>query len=400
MDVYEPNNLKFNYINYKNMPKENSKNNHKKNMNYYNQLINSMNAELGIKNNDINVNLNNNNISQRIKSNNIKNIYNYKKNISEDNNKLIELENNKNFLMEKNKEIEEQIAKLQNLAKKVNFINEKNIYYNQNNQSQQENNSHIKNYRSFNNTYDRNYNYSIDNQNNSIKCSNYSNFSNITQDRNNYIQIEDDSLEFFLDKNKNEANNIRLYEDINNYYNKYCINDNNKIKSKISLSSRNIRKNNLVSNYLNYIKKNKTFYRRKNSPNSLRMNIRYNKDFGSISTYKNENNENKSSIITKKNNDKNKKIKKICYNNINDINQKIEIIKNIIKELNTKNICKNNKNFLLGKINDIQNDFNFKISLMEKKYNDAINKKIRRINKLEIENANLKKKVTKIKSIV
>jgi hypothetical protein len=34
-----------------------------------------MNAELGIKNNDINVNLNNNNISQRIKSNNIKNIY-------------------------------------------------------------------------------------------------------------------------------------------------------------------------------------------------------------------------------------------------------------------------------------------------------------------------------------
>ena len=108
MDVYEPNNLKFNYINYKNMPKENSKNNHKKNMNYYNQLINSMNAELGIKNNDINVNLNNNNISQRIKSNNIKNIYNYKKNISEDNNKLIELENNKNFLMEKNKEIEEK----------------------------------------------------------------------------------------------------------------------------------------------------------------------------------------------------------------------------------------------------------------------------------------------------
>ena len=129
MDVYEPNNLKFNYINYKNMPKENSKNNHKKNMNYYNQLINSMNGELGIKNNDINLNLNNNNISQRIKSNNIKNIYNYKKNISEDNNKLIELENNKNFLMEKNKEIEEKNKEIDavqtKLLKKINVYKEK-----------------------------------------------------------------------------------------------------------------------------------------------------------------------------------------------------------------------------------------------------------------------------------
>ena len=46
------------------------------------------------------------------------------------------------------------------------------------------------------------------------------------------------------------------------------------------------------------------------------------------------------------------------------------------------------------------NDLNYKISLLEKKYIDDIRKKIKKINKLELENENLKKKVIKIKSIV
>ena len=41
---------------------------------------------------------------------------------------MTDLENNKIFLLNKNKEIEEQINNLQNLAKKVNYIYEKNFF--------------------------------------------------------------------------------------------------------------------------------------------------------------------------------------------------------------------------------------------------------------------------------
>ena len=330
-------------VDYKKISNENSKNNKIKDMDYYNQLIHSMNEELNIKNND---------------------------------NKLKELENDKQFLLEKNKEIEEQIKKLQNITKKVNYIHKKNNYYNYNNSQEVIPKMH---YTFFN--YDGNYNYSMDNPNNSIK---YSNYSNISQDRNNYIQIEDDSLEFFLDKNKNEKSNLQLYEDINNYYNKNN-GINNNIKRNISFSSRNIRQNNRISNYLNYIGKNKTFQRNKRSHESLRMNLRYNK-------FKEKENR-----IMKKANQNNKMIK---GNNKNDINVQFELIKKIINELNSKNINKNNKNFLIDKINELQNDVDNKISSLEKKYNVDINKKLRKINKLENENIDLKKKVTKIKSIV
>ena len=55
---------------------------------------------------------------------------------------------------------------------------------------------------------------------------------------------------------------------------------------------------------------------------------------------------------------------------------------------------------MVDKINELQNDANNKISALEKKYNVDINQKLRKINKLKIENADLKKKVKKIKSIV
>ena len=99
----------------------------------------------------------------------------------------------------------------------------------------------------------------------------------------------------------------------------------------------------------------------------------------------------------KKENQNNKIIK---GNNKNDINVQFELIKKIINGLNSKNINKNNKNFLIDKINELQNDVDNKISSLEKKYNVDINKKLRKINKLENENIDLKKKVTKIKSIV
>lgn len=313
--------------------------------------------------------------------------YNYKGNSINNNldlvglkdNKLIELENDKQFLLEKNNEIEKQIKKLQNIAKKVNYIHQKNNYYNYNNYNNSQEEIPKMHYASFNYDGNYNFNYSLENPNNSLK---YSNYSNITQDRNNnYIQIEDDSLEFFLDKNKNEKSNIQLYEDINNYYNgKSSKNNsiNNNIKRNVSFSSRNIRQNNnnRISNYLNYIKKNQTFQRKKKSHESLRMNLRYNK------------------FKEKKNSFGKKENKK------SDINVKFELIKNFINELNNKDINKNIKNFLVDKINELQNDANNKISALEKKYNVDINQKLRKINKLKIENADLKKKVKKIKSIV
>ena len=375
--------LKQNQSNFKRISKENAKNNKINDVNYYNHIL--MNKEF--ENKEMTINNNINKERNKIRKNTI---YENEE-IKENNNKLIELENNKQFLLEKNKEIEEQIKKLQNLAKEVNYIHEKNNYYNNCN-SQEE--IPKKYYPSFNNL-DRNYNYSMDNQNNSIKHSNYSNYSNITQDKNNYIQIEDDSLELLLDKNKKELNNIFLYEDNNNYYNIISDKNNNNGNKKILFSSRNINKNNRVSNYLNYIRKNKTFNRRKKSQESLRMNIKYNKtNDRNIIKY-----ENKSSIIENKK-DEFKLENKINNKNQNELNEKFEIIKNIINEFNNKNINKSNKKFVINKINDLQNDINYKISLLEKKYIEDIRKKIKKINKLELENANLKKKVTKIKSIV
>ena len=363
---------------YEEIKKENSNNNRIKDMTYYNKLINTMNEELYMTNSD-NINY----IPKSINKFSKYRIYK-KEEIKEDNNRLIELENNRQFLLEKNKEIEEQISKLQNVSKKVNYIHEKNNYNYINPQEE----IPQRQYASFN--YDRNYNYSMDNQNNSVKYSNYSNYSNITQDKNNYIQIEDDSLEFFLDKNKNEKNNIHLYEDINNYYNKDSIISNKKssIKRKISLSSRNIRQNKRTSDYLDYIRKNKTYNRNKKSNESLRMNIRYNKN-------KENNLTNKYTKINKS------KIKKFGYNGKqNNINEKFDLIKSIINELNNKNINQNSKSFLIDKVNELQIDCNNKIFALKKKYNIDINKKLSKINKLQIEIADVKKKVTKIKSIV
>jgi hypothetical protein len=362
----DPNQNNINY--YKEISKDNSK--YKmKDLTYYSQLINTMNEELDSVNNNLNIEEN-----------------------KED--KLLELENNRQYLLEKNNEIEEQIKKLQNLSQKINCINDKSSCYNNSNNSQEE--IPKQNYSLFN-TFDSNYNYSIDNQNNSVK---YSNYSNITQDRNNYINIEDDSLEFFLDKNKNNSNNINIYEDIHNHYNKKRnitnqeIKNGNNLNSKASISSRNVNQANVISNYFNYIKKNKTFnYNRKKSHESLRMNIRYHKN--------NDNklikNQSKNSIISNK--DKIKE-KKYNYKYQNELNDKFESIKIIINQLNNKNINKNTKNYLINKIKDLKNDYNFKISALENKYIEDTNKKTRRIKKLEIENQNLKKKVTKIKSIV
>lgn len=362
----DPNQNNINY--YKEISKDNSK--YKmKDLKYYSQLINSMNEELESVNNNLNIEEN-----------------------KED--KLLELENNRQYLLEKNNEIEEQIKKLQNLSQKINCINDKSSCYNNSNNSQEE--IPKQNYSLFN-TFDSNYNYSIDNQNNSVK---YSNYSNITQDRNNYINIEDDSLEYFLDKNKNNSNNINIYEDIHNHYNKKRniinqeIKNGNNLNSKASISSRNVNQANVISNYFNYIKKNKTFnHNRKKTYESLRMNIRYHKN--------NDNklikNQSKNSIISNK--DKIKE-KKYNYKYQNELNDKFESIKIIINQLNNKNINKNTKNYLINKIKDLKNDYNFKISALENKYIEDTNKKTRRIKKLEIENQNLKKKVTKIKSIV
>ena len=79
---------------------------------------------------------------------------------------------------------------------------------------------------------------------------------------------------------------------------------------------------------------------------------------------------------------------------------KFDLIKKIIMKMNNQNINKNTKNFLIDKINELQSDIKYKISSMEKKYKVEIDKKNKKINKLEKENNDLKNKVTQIKSIV
>ena len=79
---------------------------------------------------------------------------------------------------------------------------------------------------------------------------------------------------------------------------------------------------------------------------------------------------------------------------------KFELIKNIIMKINNQNFNKNTKNFLLEKIYELHTDYVNKISFIEKKYKNEIDKKNRKINKLEKDNNELKKKVSQIKSIV
>ncbi len=87
-------------------------------------------------------------------------------------------------------------------------------------------------------------------------------------------------------------------------------------------------------------------------------------------------------------------------NENNNVEDKINLIKNIISEMNQQNFNKNTKTFLIDKINELQNDYISKINMMEKKYKNNLDKKNKKIKKLEIENNELKKKVSKIKSIV
>ena len=213
-------------------------NDNKKDISYYNQLINSLNKELGIVSdkfnikNNVNIPRNNNNINYKKYNNkdnkrkNKNHNINKKEIIKENNiNKLTDLENNKIFLLNKNKEIEEQINNLQNLAQKVNLINKKNNYYinNDNNNTNMNNNIYKEDDHQFKNDFNKNLlindqiNYIINN-NNSYKIS--ENYSNILQDKNNYIQIEDDSIQPFFEEKKNNFNNFEFYnENIHNYTN-------------------------------------------------------------------------------------------------------------------------------------------------------------------------------------
>ena len=433
-------------IKYENMPpKEDAKNDDiniytkTKDLSYYNQIIFSLNKELDlIDNNLMNKNKNkHNNIPIRSNSTNKKGKNKNNKQISLKENKfgngdkLKELENNKQILIDKNKEIEDQINNLQNLAQKVNLINEKNIYNNSNiykedeqqyininPQSQNEinHNSSLIN----NNKVDKEFNSYFLNPNININPEKYQNANN----NDNFIQKDE--------KNLYNHKNIYINEDINNYYD---INNNEKInrnnlgnhleEENIS-NSKFITRNKLQNNTLNNInKKHKSFNRKKSQEN---LKIKANKNNKNNSIVINNNNETSKKIIkrinTQKNNGiclsaKNNKIKnnkKIggCFernlsqklinefNNIENRNNedKYNLIKNIILEMNNQNFNDNTKMFLIDKINELQNDYNNKISSIEKKHKNEIEKKNKKILKLEKENNELKKKVTKIKSIV
>jgi len=435
-----------------NAPNERSQkyiNDNKKDISYYNQLINSLNKELGIVSdksnikNNFSIPRNNNNINYKKYNNNDNkrknknHNFNKKEIIKENNiNKLTDLENNKIFLLNKNKEIEEQINNLQNLAQKVNLINEKNNHYINNNLNVNMNNNIYKeDDKQYNNDFNINLlmndqtNYIINN-NNSYKIP--ENYSNILQDKNNYIQIEDDSIEPLFEEKKNNFYNFEFYnERIHNYtnFNNQVKKNNDNLEqlqpcyenyeNNISSSSRN--------NKQNLLKKNKTFNQRKTHdiirPKNIKLKSKKRKDSNCISsTGSVVTNEDSKKIIKRLNSYKNrisssskekknknkKKLKKSINNKImnefknddEDMEYKFNYLKNIIGEIDYDKFDDRAKLFLIDKINELQIDFINKISSLEKKYkiqND--NNKIK-IKKLEKENSDLRKKVIKIKSIV
>ena len=429
----------------------NDNDNKKKDISYYNKIINTLNKELGIASdklnnkNNINIprnssnNLNNkkyNNKNDNKKKN--KNHNTNKKEIMKENNsnKLTDLENNKIFLLNKNKEIEEQINNLQNLAKKVNLINEKNNYYINNNNVNMNTDAYKEDNQQYNNDFSNKIfmndqiNYIIDN-NNSYKIP--ENYSNILQDKNNYIQIEYDSIEPFFEEKKNNYNNFENYnEGIKNYSNfkfqEKKKNDNleqlhpyyENYENNISSTSRN--------NKYNVLKKNRTFNQRKTHdnyrPKNIKLKSKKRKDSSCISSTGGGviNNEDSKKIIKRINSYKNgisssskekrnkskKKLRKSVNkkminefkNDSEDLENKCNYLKNIIGEMNRENFDNKTKLFLIDKINELQIDFINKISSLEKKYKTQNDNNKKKINKLEKENNDLRKKVIKIKSIV
>ena len=446
-----------------NSPNENNQkyvnDNKKKDISYYNQIINTLNKELGIVsdklNNKNNVNIpknSRNNINNK-KYNNInvnkrknKNHNNNKKEIMKENNsnKLTDLENNKIFLLNKNKEIEEQINNLQNLAQKVNLINEKNNYYvnnnnyvnlnmNINNDAYKDDKEDDQQYKNdFNNNLLMNdkMNYIINNNKNRYKIP--ENYSNILQDKNNYIQIEDDSIEPFFEEKKTNYNNFEYYnEDINNYrnFNNQIKKNNDNLKqiqpyyenyeNNISSNSRN--------NKYNKLKKNKTFNQRKTHddfrPKNIKLKSKKRKNSRCISnpgggvvnnqdskkiikrinSYKNvisSSKEKRNKIKKKLGKNANKKMINEFKNNGEDLEYKFSYLKNIIGEMSSEKFDNNTKLFLINKVNELQIDFINKISSLEKKYKIQNDNNKKKINKLEKENNILRKKLINIKSIV
>ena len=87
-------------------------------------------------------------------------------------------------------------------------------------------------------------------------------------------------------------------------------------------------------------------------------------------------------------------------NESEDLENKCNYLKNIIGEMNREKFDSKTKLFLIDKINELQIDFINKISSLEKKYKTQNDNNKKKINKLEKENNELRKKVIKIKSIV
>ena len=123
-----------------------------------------------------------------------------------------------------------------------------------------------------------------------------------------------------------------------------------------------------------------------------------------INSYKNgissSSKEKRNKIKKKLRKSANKKMINEFKNDDEDLEYKFNYLKNIIGEMSSEKFDNNAKLFLIDKVNELQIDFINKISSLEKKYKIQNDNNKKKINKLEKENNDLRKKVTKIKSIV
>ena len=259
------------------------------------------------------------------------------------------------------------------------------------------------------------------------------NCSNILQDKNNYIQIEDDSIEPFFEEKKNNFNNFEYFkEDINNVNNNNFndqVKKNNDSLEQIPCSGNY--ENNISSisrnNKYKMLEKNRTFKQRKTHDNLRPKNIKLKtqkrknscrlsniigvvnnegskKIIKRINSYKNgissSSKEKKNKHKKKLRKSLNKKMMNEFNNNGEDIEYKFNYVKNIISEISSEKFDNNTKLFLIDKINELQIDCLNKISSLDKKYKNQNDSNKKKINKLEKENSDLRKKLINIKSIV
>ena len=371
------------YQNYNNQNINKKYTNYDEDMEYYKKLILDINKDMGTINNKLNQfdsdsfrssqNTMKSNDYIKLEKDIISSIKsNYAETILEKDKKLLQLEQNRKLLLNKNKELENQILKLEEYAAIPS------LYSPNDNSNNTNNNNNV--------IYEDKYENTIKSAEKSLYDNNINNINNMTINNQNSNELCN-----IIDDNTNSGE-LLINKTLTDRKTKYSPS----IFSKLSISSQNS----------NNLKAKKKIKKKKSNVNDNNNNEK--KEIRSISqTRSNINNTPKIKIYSKRSTS-NYKSRNINNNNVvnetdNDIFiRKVEEIKNLI--IGKDNVfLKNKSNLLIDKLNNLVKIYYKKIKYItnEKTINDSNPSLLQnKIDVLEKENLELKSKINRLKDIM